>query len=97
VASADEGMEVRRHEETHDSSHRSRCTDSVSGVRGSGLCTNDEFHNKLQYINDFEQHEQHKLAFWAVPRTAARYAESEHEIECRLPRQSNEARADHVV
>jgi len=58
ASSADEGMEVRLHEETHDSSHRSRCADSVSGVRGSGLCADDEYYDQHHHVNDFKQHEQ---------------------------------------
>ena len=58
ASSADEGMEVRLHEETHDSSYRSRCADSVSGVRGSGLCADDECCDQHYHVNDFKQHEQ---------------------------------------
>ena len=83
---------MRLHEETHDSSYRSRCADSVSGVRGSGLCADDEYDHG-HHVNDFKQHEQHK---WA-PRTVARYAKSEHKSQHRLPQQSSEARADDVV
>jgi len=80
-----------RLQETHDSSHRSRCTDSVSGVRGSGLCADNEYDHG-HHVNDFKQHEQQK---WA-PRAVARYAKSEHESQQRLPQQSSEARADVV-
>jgi len=81
-----------RLQETQDSSHRSRCADSVSGVRGSGLCADDEYDHGL-HVNDFKQHEQHK---WA-PRAVALYAKSEYESQHRLPQQSSEARADDVV
>jgi len=96
ASSADGGMEVRLHEETHDSSHRSRCADSVRGVRGSGLCADDECYNQ-HHFNGFKQHEQHKWAPRAAPRTVARHAKSEHESQHRLPQQSSEARADDVV
>jgi hypothetical protein len=58
ASSADEGMEVRLHEETHDSSYRSRCADSVSGVRGSGLRADDEYYDQHNHVIDFKQHEQ---------------------------------------
>jgi hypothetical protein len=90
-------MEVRIHEETHNNSHRSRCADSVSGVRGSGLCADVDYYDQHDHVNDFQQYEQHKWAPRAVPRTVARYAKSEHESQHRLPQQSSEARADDVV
>jgi hypothetical protein len=98
ASGAVEGIEVRIHEETHNNSHRSRCADSISGVRGSGLRADDEYHNKQHdhHVNDFKQHEQLKRAPGAVPRIIARHAESEQESD-RLPRHSSEARADHVV
>jgi hypothetical protein len=80
-----------RLQETHDSSHRSRCADSISGVRGSGLCADNEYDHG-HHVNDFKQYEQHK---WA-PRAVVRYAKSEHESQQRLPQQSSEARADVV-
>ncbi len=97
ASSAVEGIEVRIHEEAHNNSHRSRCADSVSGVRGSGLRADDEHYEQHDHhVSDFKQHEQLKWPPRAVPRIIARYAESEQESD-RLPRQSSEARADHVV
>ena len=97
ASGAVEGIEVRIHEETHNNSHRSRCADNISGVRGSGLRADDEYHNQHDHhVNDFKQHEQLNWAPRAVPRIIARHAESEQESD-RLPRHSSEARADHVV
>jgi hypothetical protein len=58
ASSAEEGIEVGLHEETHDSSHRSRSADNVSGARGSGLCADDEYYDQHNHVNDFKQHEQ---------------------------------------
>ena len=81
ASNAVEGIEVRIHEETHDNSNRSRCTISISGVRGSGLRPDNEYYNDDHHVNDFKQHERLKWAPRAVSRISARYAESQQESD----------------
>jgi hypothetical protein len=55
ASSAVKGIEVRIHEETHNNGHRSRCADSISGVRGSGLRADDEYYDQHdRHVSDFK-------------------------------------------
>ena len=58
ASGAEQGVETKVHKETHDSSRRYRCVDSVSGVCWGGLCTDDDYDDF--HLDNNQWHEEHK-------------------------------------
>ena len=61
ASGAEQGVEVRIREETHDSSRRYRCVDSVRAFAGAVYATDDDDLHLDNNLDNTQWHEKHKF------------------------------------